>query len=132
MPIDRVLIRQIRALDQYDLRRLQIFIRGLLVDGEHPGGPDGGDAPGKTVTFRQEHVKCGKPGCRTCPHGPYWYAYWREKGRVRSRYIGRHLPGHSEGSQAGPDYGPAAELVWHSSAPASPIAAASSASLRPR
>ncbi len=86
MPIDRALIRQIRALDEYDLRRLQIFVRGLLVDDEP--GPE----PPRNVTFRQEHVRCGKPGCRTCPHGPYWYAYWREDGRVRSRYIGRHRP----------------------------------------
>ena len=89
MPIDRALIRQIRALDEYDLRRLQIFVRGLLADDEPAAGP----APEpRQVTFRQELVRCGKPGCRTCPHGPYWYAYWREDGRVRSRYIGRHRP----------------------------------------
>jgi hypothetical protein len=88
VPIDRTLIRQIRALDEYDLRRLQIFIRGLLSDDEAPPGPE----MRRAVTFRQEHVRCGKPGCRTCPHGPYWYAYWREGGRVRSRYIGRRLP----------------------------------------
>jgi hypothetical protein len=102
MTIDRALIRQIRALDQYDLRRLQIFIRGLLVDGEVPAARAGLDAPRKTVTFRQEHVRCGKPGCKTCPHGPYWYAYWREQGRLRSRYIGRYLPDQAEGSQAEP------------------------------
>ncbi|MGH2687640.1 MAG: hypothetical protein ACRDKW_02365 [Actinomycetota bacterium] len=87
MPIDRSLIKQIRGLDEFDLRRLQIFIRGLLVD-------DGGEATGSAgaVTYRQELVRCGKAGCRSCPHGPYWYAYWREDGRVRSRYIGRRLP----------------------------------------
>ncbi|MGH2721036.1 MAG: hypothetical protein ACRDJO_05475, partial [Actinomycetota bacterium] len=71
MPIDRSLIKQIRALDEFDLRRLQIFIRGLLVDDEPPVGSH---QPAKAVTFRQELVRCGKPGCRTCPHGPYWYA----------------------------------------------------------
>ena len=89
MPIDRALIRQIRALDEYDLRRLQIFVRGLLVDDEPAPGPE---SQSRNITFRQEHVRCGKPGCRTCPHGPYWYAYWREDGRVRSRYIGRQRP----------------------------------------
>ena len=91
MPIDRALIRQIRSLDQYDLRRLQIFIRGLLVphgEGLHEEPTSG---PGK-VSYRLEPVMCGKPGCTKCPHGPYWYAYWREDGRVKSRYIGRNLP----------------------------------------
>jgi hypothetical protein len=92
VPIDRGLIRQIRALDEYDLRRLQIFIRGLLVDDDPPAGSGTPGVPARAVSFRQEYVRCGKPGCRTCPHGPYWYAYWREGGRVRSRYIGRQRP----------------------------------------
>jgi hypothetical protein len=88
VPIERSLIKQIRALDEFDLRRLQIFIRGLLVDdaGRESSGPTG------AVTYRREMVRCGKTACRSCPHGPYWYAYWREDGRVRSRYIGRRLP----------------------------------------
>jgi hypothetical protein len=90
MPIERELIREIRALDSYDLRRLQMLIRGLLLD-EDPE-PDRASDPGK-VTFRQEMVKCGKQGCTRCPHGPYWYAYWREGGRTRSRYVGKTLPG---------------------------------------
>lgn len=93
MAIDRELIRQIRALDRYDLRRLQILIKGMLVQqGDAGGDPDGeaGAKPGK-VSYRLEPVNCGKPGCSRCPHGPYWYAYWREGGRVRSKYIGRQL-----------------------------------------
>lgn len=43
-------------------------------------------------TFRREYVRCGRAGCRSCPHGPYWYAYWREGGRTRKRYIGKELP----------------------------------------
>ncbi len=88
MPISRDLIREIRRLDAYDLRRLQMLIRGLLMEEDPPG-------PGTTgkITFRQEMVKCGKQGCSRCPHGPYWYAYWREGGRMRSRYVGKHLPG---------------------------------------
>lgn len=91
MAIDRSLIRQIRTLDEYDLRRLMIFLRGLLVQhgDEEPTGH--GNSPGQ-VSYRLEPVNCGKPGCTRCPHGPYWYAYWREGGKVRSRYIGKHLP----------------------------------------
>ena len=87
MTIPRELIRAVRHLDAYDLRRLQMLIRGLLLE-ENPEP----DEPGK-VTFRQEMVRCGKEGCTRCPHGPYWYAYWREGGRTRSRYVGKQLPG---------------------------------------
>lgn len=45
-----------------------------------------------SVTYRLETVRCGKEGCRTCPHGPYWYAYYRDGDKLRSRYIGRELP----------------------------------------
>lgn len=91
MALDHDLIRRIRALDEYDLRRLMIFLRGLLVarrDEEYDPDPE---ASG-TVTYRQEEVRCGKDSCTRCPHGPYWYAYWREDGRLRSRYIGKDLP----------------------------------------
>jgi hypothetical protein len=90
MTISRQLIREIRSMDAYDLRRLQMLIRGLLL--EEPEEPD---EPGK-VTFRQEMVRCGKDGCTRCPHGPYWYAYWREGGRTRSRYVGKELAGEKE------------------------------------
>ena len=73
-------------MDHYDLRRLQMLIRGLLLED-----PPSGDRSGR-VTFRQEMVRCGKDGCTKCPHGPYWYAYWREGGRTRSRYVGKDLP----------------------------------------
>ena len=88
MAISKDLIREIRALDTYDLRRLQMLIRGLLVDDVTVTKGEKGN-----VTFRQEMVRCGKDGCTTCPHGPYWYAYWREDGRTRSRYVGKQLPG---------------------------------------
>jgi hypothetical protein len=92
MPIHKDLIRQVRALDEYDLRRLMIFVRGLLLHSEGPAF----EAPEKRadpkVTYRQQTVRCGKRGCTRCPHGPYWYAYWREEGRLRSRYIGKDLP----------------------------------------
>jgi hypothetical protein len=90
MALDRDLLRRIRALDQHDLRRLLIFTRGLLVT-RHGEAPEESRRKGK-VTFRQEHVRCGREGCAGCPHGPYWYAYWREGGRLRSRYLGKHPP----------------------------------------
>lgn len=92
MAIDKDLIRQVRTLDKYDLRRLLILVQGMLVQqGEEiADARDAADLPGK-VTYRLQPVSCGKPGCARCPHGPYWYAYWREGGKVRSRYIGRKL-----------------------------------------
>jgi hypothetical protein len=96
MVLDRELIRRVRGLDEYDLRRLMIFVRGLLVarqDGEvQDGVPETGSATRGKVTFRQERVRCGRKACTRCPHGPYWYAYWREDGRLRSRYVGKELP----------------------------------------
>jgi hypothetical protein len=93
MALPRQLLEDIRRLDEYDLRRLLIVVRGLLLhlDGE-PSHEELVPSVGK-VTYRQEHVKCGKDRCTKCPHGPYWYAYWKEDGRTRSRYVGRHLPG---------------------------------------
>ena len=90
MAIPRELVSEVRRLDEYDLRRLMILVRGLLLHAD--GAPDPPPTP-RRVTYRQEHVRCGKQRCTTCPHGPYWYAYWKEGGRTRSRYIGRHLPG---------------------------------------
>jgi hypothetical protein len=93
VPADRNLFAQLRALDRHDLRRVLIFVRGLLhAQGDDLGGPGELAEAGGPVTYRLEAVRCGKPGCRSCPHGPYWYAYFREDGRLRSRYIGRELP----------------------------------------
>lgn len=91
MSLSRALTQEVRRLDEYELRRLLILVRGLLVHVD--GHPE--DEPGlpPTLTYRQEHVRCGKHHCATCPHGPYWYAYWKEDGRTRKRYIGRSLPG---------------------------------------
>lgn len=89
--IDRGLFAELRRLDRHDLRRVAIFVRGLL----HALGDesaDGSDRQLHGVTYRLETVRCGKPGCTSCPHGPYWYTYYRDAGRLRSRYIGRDLP----------------------------------------
>jgi hypothetical protein len=92
MPLDRDMIRQVRALDEYDLRRLLIFARGLLVSRQGTDYDLAAEGRRGKVTFRQEKVRCGRASCTRCPHGPYWYAYWREGGRLRSRYIGKQLP----------------------------------------
>jgi hypothetical protein len=55
------------------------------------GQPDG-------VIYRQQYIRCGKPGCRRCPptgpgHGPYWYGfYWEYRQRTTSFYVGKDLP----------------------------------------
>jgi hypothetical protein len=90
--IDRRLFAELRRLDRHDLRRVAIFVRGLLhaLGDESAAAPDDHILDG--VTYRLESVRCGKDSCSSCPHGPYWYAYYREEGRLRSRYIGRDLP----------------------------------------
>jgi hypothetical protein len=85
------LVAHVRRLDEYELRRLLILVRGLLVHADGHPGSEPGLPP--TLRYVQQHVRCGKDGCRSCPHGPYWYATWKEDGRTRKRYIGRHLPG---------------------------------------
>lgn len=92
MAVDHDLIRRIRDLDEYDLRRLEILVRGLLVTRRDEAWEAGEARPPGKVTYRQEQVRCGRENCSRCPHGPYWYAYWREEGRLRSRYIGKNLP----------------------------------------
>jgi hypothetical protein len=99
MALDRRLYTELRRLDRHDLRRIAIFVRGLLVAMGDEFDAVGEREPG--VTYRLEAVKCGKPGCSRCPHGPYWYAYYREDGKLRSRYIGRELPGEGAEAQAG-------------------------------
>ena len=86
------LTKAVRALDQHELRRLLILARGLLVGVDGPAEPVDGEGEPLHVTYRQEHVRCGKEACGTCPHGPYWYGYWKEDGRTRKQYIGRTLP----------------------------------------
>ncbi len=91
MTIDRRLFAQLRSLDRHELRRVLIFVRGLLLsDGDDAVRED--DPLEQGVSYRQEFVRCGRANCKSCPHGPYWYAYYREGKRLRSRYIGRDLP----------------------------------------
>lgn len=90
MSVPRELLRAVRRLDEHQLRRLGILVRGLLLDGDGPNPPPDPTLPAD-LRYRQAQVRCGK-SCSACPHGPYWYAHWREGGRARSQYIGRELP----------------------------------------
>lgn len=91
MSLPRELVKAVRCLDEAQLRRLAILVRGLLETSDGPR-MELHEIPGMPhVTYRQEHVPCGRD-CGSCPHGPYWYAYWKEDGRSRSQYIGRELP----------------------------------------
>lgn len=85
------LVRQVRELDEPELRRLLILARGLLIGSPGPVVALD-DVPGvPEVRYVQKRVRCGRR-CQQCPHGPYWYASWREDGRARTLYIGRELP----------------------------------------
>ncbi len=89
MSSEKDLFAQVRALDVTSLRRLAIFVRGLLeARGEHSFA----HVTRPAVTYRLQSVRCGKPGCASCPHGPYWYAYYREDGRLKSHYLGKVRP----------------------------------------
>jgi hypothetical protein len=41
-------------------------------------------------TYTQESVKCGKAGCKKCPHGPYWYRTVKIGGKTRREYVGKN------------------------------------------
>jgi hypothetical protein len=84
MPIDRDVLEAVREMDEHALRRLLMLAQARL---EQRGIVFEARAP--QVKILQRAVKCGKPNCTACPHGPYWYAYWWEDGRRRSRYLGK-------------------------------------------
>ena len=97
MTLSRDLLREVRGLDEFDLRRLMLFVGELVSSRVGPVAPALTPLPepsraGPKVSFRQQYVRCGKAACSRCPHGPYWYAFWREGARVRSRYVGKELP----------------------------------------
>jgi hypothetical protein len=85
--LDRDLIEAVRDLDEHDLRRLFILARARLES--HGVTVEGPQSP--AIRLRQRSIRCGKFGCTSCPHGPYWYAYWTENGKRRSRYVGKLL-----------------------------------------
>ncbi len=83
MALDVDMLDWVRDLDEADLRRLAMIVSARL----GTAGP--GVDPSIKVGFRPQSVRCGKPDCTSCPHGPYWYAYWREQGKPRSLYLGK-------------------------------------------
>ncbi|HEX3034467.1 MAG TPA: hypothetical protein VHT73_04940 [Thermodesulfobacteriota bacterium] len=44
-----------------------------------------------SVTYQLKKIYCRNPRCKSCPHGPYWYAYYREGKKVVSEYIGKNF-----------------------------------------
>jgi hypothetical protein len=43
--------------------------------------------------YQQKEVRCGKPQCTKCPHGPYWYMIMHLRtGKAVTKYIGKALP----------------------------------------
>jgi len=40
-------------------------------------------------TIVAKYVRCGKEGCRKCPHGPYYYLVYKEGGKTKWKYIGK-------------------------------------------
>lgn len=51
------------------------------------------DRPLHRSSLQVKSIRCGKPNCQKCPHGPYVYRAWRGgDGKVRSEYIGRLVP----------------------------------------
>ena len=84
MAIDRDVIEAVRDMDEHQLRRLVILAKARL-DSRGVAFPDASP----DVKLRRQNVKCGKPTCTRCPHGPYWYAYWWEDGKRKSQYLGK-------------------------------------------
>ena len=89
LPLDQLSERQIQQL-----REIEERLRRAVQERRSTAPPRAITVEQQfgSLTFRYETVRCGKPNCTRCPHGPYWYVYWKEGGRTRSRYVGRTLP----------------------------------------
>lgn len=92
--------RELKKLSVEELQELLAYIQTLLEEhqeGFQPSKPEPEvlqEIRRGKVVYRQQWVKCGKPGCKCAQgklHGPYWYAYWWENGKTRSKYIGKSL-----------------------------------------
>lgn len=88
-PLDKIGDRELQKL-----REIEDRLKDLISERKNslPQRATSAEQQIGSITFRYETVRCGKPNCTRCPHGPYWYAYWKEDGRTRSRYVGRSLP----------------------------------------
>jgi hypothetical protein len=45
----------------------------------------------EAVTYHLTKINCDDLRCKSCPHGPYLYAYYREGNKVVSKYIGKNF-----------------------------------------
>lgn len=46
------------------------------------------------VVVVRKYVKCGKPNCSKCPHGPYYYTAQRtSRGKTKWKYLGTTITG---------------------------------------
>ena len=79
--VDKEILEALSELSDADLRRLQLLLDNRLKESVDP----------KKVSYRKKHIKCGKESCRSCPHGPYWYAEWSENGVRKSKYLGKNI-----------------------------------------
>lgn len=43
------------------------------------------------VAIRHVKLPCGKPKCKSCPHGPYFYLVVWHKGKSRQTYLGKKI-----------------------------------------
>lgn len=95
-PLDRVKAL-LAALPKEEQEELHRYLDDILVTPEEAEGiqvaslTDTRSGKVTTYTFRQEHVRCGKPNCwcreGAIAHGPYTYKYWKEGGKLRKEYV---------------------------------------------
>ncbi|MDP2788719.1 MAG: hypothetical protein Q8O46_01525 [bacterium] len=39
--------------------------------------------------YKVKSIKCGKQGCKKCPHPGYLYRFFKENGKTKAEYLGR-------------------------------------------
>ena len=42
-------------------------------------------------TIVKRFIRCGKEGCKKCPHGPYYYLVRKVNGKTKWKYLGTEL-----------------------------------------
>jgi len=86
MGIEDIEIKLKKKLEEIErlkrrLKELEEEERELLDDLSKLGFPRG--------SVVAKYVRCGKEGCRKCPHGPYYYLVWKEGGKTKWKYLGK-------------------------------------------
>jgi len=89
--LNKHLLNHINKLSIEDLKELRSYIDNLIrhTKEKEENSEVIEEKVIGSVTYRLEKVKCGKPECKKCPHGPYWYAYFFLNGKTKSKYIGK-------------------------------------------